>query len=249
MMLTVVRSTSFCCAVLDFQSQRWTQRVGDATPAVPERADLPHDGPSDADIVGRVLGGDSNAYETLVHRYSRLVFGIVGKHAPRDRVDEVAQDVFVEGFRSLGSFSQKGPFGHWLAKVAVRCCYNFWRQRHRKGEIPFGDLTDQSVEWMDTVLSTQSREAFDRAAASAEAREVLDHALGRLAPEDRMVVTLVHLDGLSVKEAAALLGWSTVSVKVRAHRSRKKLRQIILQVFGEGTEEDEVTDEESHETR
>ena len=187
-------------------------------------------GPSDFDIISRILGGDANAFETLVHRYSRLVVGIVGKHIPRDRVDEVSQDAFVEGFRSLSSFSQTGPFGHWMSKIAVRCCYDFWRKHHRKKEVLVSDLSPETQDWMDNLLAAQSNETLKREAATAEAIEVLNHALGRLSAEDRMVVTLVHLDGLSVKEAAVLLDWSTITVKVRAHRSRKKLRRIILEL-------------------
>jgi len=187
-------------------------------------------GPQDSEIISRVLGGDANAFETLVHRYSRLIFGIVGKHIPRDRVDEVAQDAFVEGFRSLSSFSQTSPFGHWMAKIAVRCCYDFWRKHHRKKEVLVSDLSQGAQDWMDNLLAVQSNETFKREAAAAEAVEVLDHALGRLSAEDRMVVTLVHLEGLPVKEAAALLGWSSTAVKVRTHRSRKKLRRIILEL-------------------
>lgn len=202
-----------------------------------------NDGPPDSEIISRVVGGDVNAFETIVHRYSRLVAGIVGKHIPRDRVDEVAQDAFVEGFRSLSSFSQKGPLGHWMAKIAVRCCYDFWREHHRKSEVVVSDLSEEAQDWMDKVLAGQSHETFKRDAAAAEAREVLDHALGRLTAEDRMVVTLVHLDGLPVKEAAGLLGWSTITVKVRAHRSRKKLRRIILDLLGDGRGTDEVKHE------
>ncbi|MBI5590013.1 MAG: RNA polymerase sigma factor [Deltaproteobacteria bacterium] len=188
------------------------------------------DEPQDCEIISRVLGGDANAFETLVHRYSRLVFGIVGKHIPRNYVDEVAQDAFVEGFRSLRSFSQTGPFGHWMAKIAVRCCYDFWRKRHRKKEVSLSDLSQGAQDWMDDLLAVQSSETFKREAAASEAIEILNHALGLLSAEDRMVVALVHLEGLPVKEAAVLLGWSTTAVKVRAHRSRKKLHRIILEL-------------------
>lgn len=192
------------------------------------------EGPSDSEIIGRVIAGEVNAFETIVHRYSNLLVAIVGKHVPRDRVDEVAQDAFVEVFRSLGSFSHNSPFSHWLSKIAVRCCYNFWRESRRVRDVSVCELSDDAHEWMDRVLAVESREAFDREAAAAEAREILDHALGRLTAEDRMVVTLVHLEGLSVKEAAALLGWSVVAVKVRAHRCRKKLQHIIRNLLEEG---------------
>jgi RNA polymerase sigma-70 factor (ECF subfamily) len=59
--------------------------------------------------------------------------------------------------------------------------------------------------------------------------EVLDWALGQLSPENRLVLSLVHLEGRTVREAADLLGWSMINVKVRCHRARQKLRSIFLQ--------------------
>jgi RNA polymerase sigma-70 factor (ECF subfamily) len=56
---------------------------------------------------------------------------------------------------------------------------------------------------------------------------LLDWALAKLSPEDRMVIELVYLEELSVKEAADLLGWSAANVKVRSFRSRKKLHSLI----------------------
>ena len=60
-----------------------------------------------------------------------------------------------------------------------------------------------------------------------EAGELLGRALDRLSPEDRMVLEMVYLEGLSGKEAAGLLGWSVANVKIRLFRSRKKLRKIL----------------------
>jgi len=182
--------------------------------------------PQDSEIISRVIRGDVNAFELLVGRYRALVFSIVLKHVPAEKAEDVAQDAFLEAFRSLSSFAEKSPFLHWLARITVRCCYDFWRG-HRHREIPVSSLSEDSEEWLDQVLAARSREVFEREASRREASEVLAYALGKLSPEDRMVLTLVHLDGHPVKEAAELLGWSVVSVKVRAHRSRQKLRKII----------------------
>jgi RNA polymerase sigma-70 factor (ECF subfamily) len=56
---------------------------------------------------------------------------------------------------------------------------------------------------------------------------VLEWALRQLSAEDRAVLTLVHLEGHSVREAAKLLGWSAINVKVRAHRARQALRTLL----------------------
>lgn len=183
-------------------------------------------GPQDSEIISRVIQGDVNAFEFLVGRYRALVFSIVLKHVPAEKAEDVAQEAFLEAFKSLKSFAERSPFLNWLAKITVRCCYDFWRGQ-RNSEIPVSSFSENSEEWLDQVLVTRSREAFEREASRREAAEVLAYALGKLSPEDRMVLTLVHLDGHPVKETAELLGWSVVSVKVRAHRSRRKLHKII----------------------
>ena len=65
------------------------------------------------------------------------------------------------------------------------------------------------------------------------ARELLDIVLGRLPAKDRMALTLVHLEGRSVGDAAELLGWSAVNVKVRAHRARRAMKGMIEKLMNE----------------
>jgi RNA polymerase sigma-70 factor (ECF subfamily) len=180
-----------------------------------------------------VVSGDADAFEALLQRYRSLVFGIVNKHVPHDNAEEVAQDVFVRAYQSLPGFAAKSSFRRWIATIALRSCCDFWRNRERNREVPLSTLTEEHQKWLDEVLAPQSREAFLEQAARQEAKEVLHYALERLAPEDRMVLSLVHLEELPVREAANLLGWSVIKTKVKAHRARHKMRQIIIEIFGE----------------
>jgi RNA polymerase sigma-70 factor (ECF subfamily) len=82
---------------------------------------------------------------------------------------------------------------------------------------------------MDHVQAAESDDQFHEQAKRQEAAELLQWALGHLSAENRLVLTLVHLDGYSVREAARLLGWSVVNVKVRAHRARHQLRKLLLE--------------------
>jgi RNA polymerase sigma-70 factor (ECF subfamily) len=185
----------------------------------------------DRETIRRVIEGDANAFEDLIERYRSLVFGISAKHVPLDHLDDVAQEAFLEAFRSLESYAGKAPFSHWLSRITIRCCYSFWRQQKGNREIPMSSISEDSENWLEGILSADSRERFDQESERKEAAEVLSYALSRVSAEDRMVLTLVHLDGYSVKEAAELLGWSVITVKVRAHRSRNKLRKIITDLL------------------
>lgn len=184
---------------------------------------------SDAAIVGRVLDGDADAFETLLKRYERPVLGILKKHLPLDQVEETAQDVFIRAYQSLPGFRQNGSFRHWLSAIAVRTCYDFWRKHYRNREIPLSTLTDAQAGWLERTLSDSSENSHEALGRRQEAREILDAVLGRLSPEDRMVLELVYLEGLTGKEAAKLLGWSVANVKVRAFRSRKKLEKLLTE--------------------
>lgn len=187
---------------------------------------------SDAAIVQRVMDGEPNAFETLLRRYEQPVMGILKRHLPYGQVEETAQDVFIRAYQSLPGFKQRGSFKHWLSAIAVRTCYDFWRKHYRNREIPMSTLTEAQASWLEKSLSDTSGDTHEDLGRRREAWEVLDDALGRLSPEDRMVLDLVYLEGLTGKEAAKLLGWSVANVKVRAFRSRKKLEKILTGLAG-----------------
>ena len=181
---------------------------------------------ADDDLVRRVVAGETECFEDLMLRHRNHVRRIVGNHVPHDRVAEVVQEIFVKAYTGLGTYRFEEPFPHWLATIAVRSCYDFWRTQ-QAADVPVSALTAEHQHWIDRVMAARSDEDFAEQARRQEASEVLQWALGRLSPENRLVVTLVHLDGHSIREAAALLGWSVVNVKVRAHRARRALRNIL----------------------
>ncbi|HME44603.1 MAG TPA: RNA polymerase sigma factor [Syntrophorhabdales bacterium] len=181
--------------------------------------------PDDYQIVRRVIAGDVNAFEHLMKKYQRLVLGVVKKHVPFDEIEDTVQDVFLRTYRSLPAFKGNN-FSHWLSVIAVRTCYDFWREHYKSRELAMSSLTEQHQVWVEAALSEKSSQSFHEAGMKKEAREILDWALDKLSAEDRMVLELVYLEGHSVKEAASLLGWSTANVKVRLFRSRRKLHWL-----------------------
>ena len=180
----------------------------------------------ESELVRRIKQGDTERFAELIERYQRHVGRIVGRRVPTDRVSEVVHDVFVRAYVNLGQFSDSAPFEHWLAGIAVRTCYDFWRDRART-EVPASTLTEAHQRWIEQTLSAQSDREFRDQTSKRESAEVLEWALRQLSAEHRAVLTLVHLDGHSMREAAQLLGWSLINVKVRAHRARQALRAIL----------------------
>ncbi|HCR11945.1 MAG TPA: RNA polymerase sigma factor [Solidesulfovibrio sp.] len=186
----------------------------------------------DARVLVEIRAGDVDAYARLMKKYQGRVAGIVSGHAPRERVTELTHEVFVRAYRSLVGYRGDSPFGHWLAKVAVRTCHDFWRAEYRRRERPESELSDECRAFAEEAAALETSEAAEETASRREARELLAWAMDRLSPTDRMVVTLTHLEERPVAEAAELLGISVPNVKVRAFRARKKLRELLADVIG-----------------
>jgi RNA polymerase sigma-70 factor (ECF subfamily) len=186
---------------------------------------------NESEWIRRIVAGETDLFERILERYRELVFGVVGKHVPPQDVEGVAYDVFIEAHRSLARFSGQSPFSHWLSKIAVRRCCDYWRRQGRRREAAADPLDSESAEWLGRVMTTASREEFEREADRNEAAEVLQWALGHLGEKDRMVLSLIHLEGRSVAETSELTGWSRANVKIRAWRARQVLRRIVTQAM------------------
>lgn len=182
---------------------------------------------SDSAYITRVLDGDRNAFAFLLKKYKMYVLKIVNRHIPYEDAEEVAHDAFIRVYESLAKFTGSGGFRHWIATIATRTCYDYWRRAYRSKEIAMSSLGDEHREWIERVQVEASGGSIDDIGREIEAREVLDWALARLSPEDRMVLELVYMEGLSVREVADLLGWSTANVKIRSFRSRRKLHKLL----------------------
>lgn len=185
-------------------------------------------------LIDRIVQGRVDDFALLLGRYQGYVCKILSGLLPAELVTDMAHEVFVEAFRSLAGYQRRTAFKHWLAGIALKRCQDHWRHRYRRRETPLSTLAEEHQSWLDAVLADEAGAIHARNEAEAEAREILSLALATLSPKDRLVVTLVHLEGCSVRETAAMLGISSINVKVRAHRSRKALRTFITALLVEG---------------
>ncbi|MCA9038785.1 MAG: RNA polymerase sigma factor [Planctomycetaceae bacterium] len=176
----------------------------------------------ETDWIERSLTGNSAAFASLVKRYQQEVAAQMWRFS-RDRNihEELVQDVFVEVYRSLGSFRFESPLLHWMRKIAVRVGYRYWKAKDRKKEkVSLSQITYDSTE----ATSDQPKSA-------EEAGNLLHAMLEQLPPRDRMILTLIYWEEHTVEEAAEVTGWSQSLVKVQAFRARKKLK-LLLQEQG-----------------
>ena len=164
-------------------------------------------------------GGDGAAYARIVGAYQQAVARRMMRFGRnRADVEELVQEVFVEAYFSLGGYRSEAPFEHWLQRIATRVGYRYWKRRQRERREVAGRPID-----LEQVAAAGDERAID----AADAAELLRGVLDRLPPRDRLVITLLHVEGRSVEEAARLSGWSRTMVKVQAYRARAKLRRLL----------------------
>ena len=186
--------------------------------------------PTDAELIAAVLGGDAASFEPLLRKYQPRVFATARRYARREsEVEDIVQEVFIKAFQKLNGFRGEAPFEHWLMRLAVRTCYDFLRAHQRSRETAFSELTAPEADWLERFV-VQPDAAPENADA---ARQLVDRLLSRLSPSARLVITLLEIEGRSVREIAGLTGWSAPLVKVRAFRARAEMRRILKGVCRE----------------
>ncbi|MBM3835990.1 MAG: sigma-70 family RNA polymerase sigma factor [Verrucomicrobia bacterium] len=180
--------------------------------------------PSDAELIAAVLQGDTASFEPLVKRYQSRIFATARRYARReDQVEDIVQEVFIKAFQKLATFRAEAPFEHWLMRLAVRTCYDFLRGHQRNRETTFTDATSGKTDWLEQFIVDPTISQENAAAA----RELVNKVLSQLSPAARLVITLLQIEERSVKEIAALTGWSISLVKVRAFRARAEMRKCL----------------------
>jgi RNA polymerase sigma-70 factor, ECF subfamily len=182
--------------------------------------------PTDDALVSAAASGDEGAFEKLFERHRRQVARIGGRFfAQREQIEEIIQDSFTKAYFALNTYhgTHEASFKAWLAQIAVNCCYDQLRRQRRRPEQTFGDIEENEAQQLAVQLRAQPRDVESRVIS----RDLAGKLLSRLSAEDRLVLTLLDVEGFSVAEIAEMTNWSISKVKVRAHRARAHLRRVL----------------------
>ena len=177
----------------------------------------------DAAWVRRVRQGDEDAAAALVQRLYPTVLKSVRCHLPRHgSAEDLAQSVFAKVFTKLHQFSGLVPLEHWVSKITVNTCISQLTREKARPEWRMSDLNEEDHAVVQRLLSTEGEFPGTR---RRDSREILDQLLATLRPDERLVITLLHLEERSTQEISHTTGWSVSLVKVKAFRARNKLRK------------------------
>ena len=172
---------------------------------------------TDAQVVRDVVAGDRDSYRVLVRRYGDVLY----RHAYRmvgnpDDAADLVQRAFVMGFKKLSSARDPERVGAWLFRILSNLARDQLRSP-RSRELSL-DRAPELAQGGDDPLEGAHR---------AEVRTRLQLAMGRLTPEQREAFTMKHVEGRSYEEMAAVLDLSVASLKMRVHRAREALKELL----------------------
>ena len=166
------------------------------------------------EIIARVKAGDTSDFEHLVRWYQGPLFRIVGNLVDGSMVEDLVQDVFLAAFEQIQGFDpQRGTFRSWIYRIARNRALNARKKKHEQLMADMPNIADQRTPCQDLLV----KEAFD----------LLDHALGEISFQDRVIFVLAELEGLSYMEIAHIEELALGTVKSRLARTRMKLRNAL----------------------
>lgn len=178
---------------------------------------------TDQDYIEQIRSGNVDAYAALVTKYQRMIFTLALRMVGnREDAEEVSQDTFVKAYKALDSFKGTSKFSTWLYRIVYNTSLDYIKKNKR---IILSEHIDEINE--ADIGSMQNALTYIEA---KEKKQLIEKALLQLPEEERVLLTLFYFEELSLKEISEIVKISYDNVKIKLHRSRKKLYHILKNV-------------------
>lgn len=183
---------------------------------------------SDQHLIKRLKEGDKQAFKLLIDEYKHMVYTLALRVVQSEEdAEEVAQDTFLKVYQSIGSFKGDAKLSTWLYKIAYHRSLDYVKKNKRKPQT-------SPLEWNAHANFPEAEKTWDHLELQ-ERQEVIKKALAQLPGEDGAILSLFYFESQSLKEISRILKLSVSTVKVRLHRSRKRLASVLEKLMDEQT--------------
>jgi len=176
------------------------------------------------ELIQKAQQGDASAFNQIVSAYRRRILGTISRLIGRpEDVEDVAQEVFIRLYFSLEQLRTPEVFEPWLYRLTVNASYDYLRKSRRRLESRMADLSEQQVMMADAVAGSraQSDESEKR-----RVRDTVHELLSSVSEEDRILLTLKEVEGLSLKELEKVYQVNENALKVRLFRARQRVLKV-----------------------
>jgi RNA polymerase sigma-70 factor (ECF subfamily) len=173
------------------------------------------------ELIQKAQLGEAAAFNQVVTAYRRRILGTISRLIGRpEDVEDVGQEVFMRLYFSLGQLRTPEVFEPWLYRLTVNACYDYLRKSKRRPESRMSDLSDQQVMMADAAAGSKAQ--LDESEKS-RVRDTVNGMLAAVSEEDRVLLTMKEVEGLSLKELEGIYGVNENALKVRLFRARQRV--------------------------
>ena len=184
------------------------------------------------ELIDRARSGDQAAFNQLVTAYRSRMFGVISRLIGRpEDVEDVAQEVFVRVFYSLGQLRSSELFEPWLYRLTTNACYDYLRRAKRRRETRMADFSEEQVMMADSATATQLESEERR---KRDTRDTVNTLFEDVSEQDRLLLTLKEVEGLSLKELEQIYGVRENAPKVRLFRARQRMLKAYKNAKADG---------------
>jgi RNA polymerase sigma-70 factor (ECF subfamily) len=175
-------------------------------------------------LVAQFKSGSQKAFDELMKRYERRIFGYLLRSVRNyEDAEELTLEVFFKAYRALGSWEPKAKFSTWLYTIASNLSIDYHRSKSRK---PVFMLEDEDVI-EKRLVATDISSNPEKHLEDKECGRIIREAVDELSSKQKAVFMLTRYEGLQIKEVAETLGLAEGTVKIHLHRAMKKLQTIL----------------------
>jgi RNA polymerase sigma-70 factor (ECF subfamily) len=177
------------------------------------------------ELISRSHDGDIEAFNQLVERYQRLVYNLALRMLGNaETAEDAAQDTFLSAYKAIGKF-RGGSFKAWILRIAANACHDKMRAARRARVVSLDDL----MEELGDFIADNDAESPEDYTLRRELGRFINEGLTHLPEDQRLVVILCDIQGLSYEEISEATKSSLGTVKSRLNRGRARLRDFFLQ--------------------
>jgi RNA polymerase sigma-70 factor, ECF subfamily len=173
------------------------------------------------ELIEKAKEGHSGAFNQIVIAYRKRILGTISRLIGRpEDVEDVAQEVFVRLYYSLDQLRSADMFEPWLYRLTVNASYDHLRRIKRRQESRMADMSETQVVQADSYAGGKRSEEDQE---KGRIREFVEALFQHVSEEDRLLLTLKEVEGLSLKELEQVYGISENALKVRLFRARQRV--------------------------
>jgi RNA polymerase sigma-70 factor, ECF subfamily len=186
----------------------------------------------DQELIERARTGDAAAFNQIVLVYRKRILGTISRLIGRpEDVEDVGQEVFVRLYYSLDQLRTADVFEPWLYRLTVNASYDYLRRAKRRSESRMADLSEQQVMKADSLAGGRQQ---DEERQKGQTREFVSALFEHVSEEDRLLLTLKEVEGLTLKELEGIYKVSENALKVRLFRARQRVLKAYKTAVADG---------------